>query len=307
MRSREPRVQAATTRRRPSAGPALGLAAELVEHVDARTAARRGGARAAPLWANTGPGRPPPSMPGASSGRANGREREQRPPGQHGVPAGAVEIQPRRRHRAVRHLAVARRQPAGLVVVGDHFQPGGQHLVGLVVEAARGARDIVEQRLHALVEQRHPVLHARVPPPVGDREVDRVVGGAGPEQLAPGGRGTGRPLSRSSDTSRHRPQGDAVSAARRCAGWRGRRRGCFRSCRRTGRGAPDRAAPDGKDVDDAAAHGVFARLHDGAGAAVAVGVEEARELVRIDAAVRPPARGWRRGRRAAAARAAPAR
>ncbi len=44
-------------------------------------------------------------------------------------------------------------------------------------------------------------------------------------------------------------------------------------------------SPAGKDVDDAAAHGVFARLHDRAGAAIAVGLQEARELLRLHGAV----------------------
>ena len=55
----------------PLAAPALGLAAQLIERV---------GARAAAPWKNTGPGRPPPSMPTAPSGLANGEKANSGPP-----------------------------------------------------------------------------------------------------------------------------------------------------------------------------------------------------------------------------------
>ena len=53
------------------AAPALGLRAQLVEHVGAGTAA---------AWKNTGPGRPPPSTPTAPSGLANGENANSGPP-----------------------------------------------------------------------------------------------------------------------------------------------------------------------------------------------------------------------------------
>ena len=158
------------------AGPALGLRAKLLEDVEADRAAA--GRRPAVAWAKIGPGPAAAIDPHRPVGPGERREREQRPAAEHRVPAGAVEIQPVRRQRPVRHLAVARDGAAGGVVVVDHLQPGGQHLLGLVVQADRGARQVVQQRLHALVEQRHPVLHAGMAAAVGDRLVHRVVGGA---------------------------------------------------------------------------------------------------------------------------------
>ena len=63
----------------------------------------------------------------------------------------------------------------------------------------------------------------------------------------------------------------------------------------------------GKDVDDAAAHGVFARLHDRAGAAIAAGFQEARELLGLHGAVGAQLQAGTAQTRPVAARAAPAR
>ena len=82
-RSREPRVQAATTIRRPSLRPAFGLAAQLVEHVDARAAAAQaalGEDRAGPAAAVDALGAVRPGERG---------EGQQRAEGQHLVPVGA--------------------------------------------------------------------------------------------------------------------------------------------------------------------------------------------------------------------------
>ena len=178
-RSREPRVQAATTMPPALAAPAFGLAAQLVEHVDA------------------GPPRAPGRRP-ARAGRRH-RRRPRRPAWRTGEnansgPPASIASQPARsrysrsggsgRYGTSPSRGTALR--AG-VVVGDHLQPRRQHLVGLVVEADRGAGQIVEQRLHPLVEQRHPVLHAGMPPPFGDRQIDRVLGRRLAEQLAPAG------------------------------------------------------------------------------------------------------------------------
>ena len=72
---------------------------------------------------------------------------------------------------------------------------------------------------------------------------------------------------------------------------------------------PDRLGlAGGEQVDDAAAHGEFARLHHRAGAAVAVALRESAPAPRaVDVAARRAASGWRLRRRRAAARAAPAR
>ena len=107
--------------------------------------------------------------------------------GQERGPGVAGEVEAVGGERAVRGLAVAREGAAGVVVVGDHFQAGGEDFVGLVVERNRGVREVVEQGFHGGVEQRGPVLHAGVAAAVGDGVVDRVRGGGLAEQVAPGG------------------------------------------------------------------------------------------------------------------------
>ena len=212
------------------------------------------------------------------------REGEQRAAGQHRVPAGAVEIQPVRRQRPVRHLAVARHQPARGVVVGDHLEPRRQHLVRLMVEADRGAGQVVEQRLHPLVEQRHPVLHAGMAPAVA-RSTDRS--GRRPP--------AGRTVSRQPERKRAIASGSSGTSetGRRIRRWRlsalrwvAGSKHADRLDRVAEQVEPHRIGLAGReDVDDAAAHGVFAGLHHRAGAAVAVGLQEAGELLRLHGAV----------------------
>ena len=152
------------------AGPALGLCPQLVERVAAR---RRG--RGTRLREH----RPRPAAAvdaDRSFWLGERAHREQRAARQHRVPLRLIEVEAFGRQRPVRHLALARRRLTGRIVVGDHLDAPAQRLLGLMVEADRCAGQIVEQGLHLGVEQRHPVLHAGMAPPLGDRQVDRVLG-----------------------------------------------------------------------------------------------------------------------------------
>ena len=257
----------------PLAVPTFDLAAQLIERV---------GARAGALEEHR-----PRSAAAIDADRAvrlgKGREGEQRAAGQHRVPAGLVEIQPIRRQWPVRHLAIARHQPARGVVVLDHLEPRRQHLVRLVVQADRGPGQVVEQRLHPLVEQGHPVLHAGMPPTVRDRQIDRVVGRRLAEGLPPS-RAEPRDRVRVERHLRDRPQDQTLALIGAALG------SGIEDADRLDRVAeqvePHRIRLAGReDVDDAAAHGVFAWLHHRAGAAVAVGLQEAGELLRLHGAV----------------------
>ena len=168
-------------------------------------------------------------------------------------------------------------------MVGDHLQPRGQHLVRLVIQADRGARQIVEQRLHPFVEQRHPVLHARMSAAVRDRQIDRILGRRLAEDVPPARAEAGDRI-RVERHFGHRPQGQALPAIGAALG------AGIEDADRFDRVAeqvePHRIGlAGGEDVDDAAAHGVFARLHHRAGAAIAVGFQEARQLLRLHRAV----------------------
>lgn len=105
---------------------------------------------------------------------------------EHSLEPGPVEIEQIRRQRPVRGLAVAWRTAPRFVMIGDHLEPRLKYLVGLVVERNRGQREIIEQCLEMIVEQRQPVLHARMAPSFGDRLVKRVGAGRVAEAFAPG-------------------------------------------------------------------------------------------------------------------------
>ena len=66
-------------------------------------------------------------------------------------------------------------------MVGDQLEALVDRLLGQMIEAHGHVRQIVEQRLQVLVEQRQPVLHAGIALAGADGLVERVVAGcAGP-------------------------------------------------------------------------------------------------------------------------------
>ena len=70
-------------------------------------------------------------------------------------------------------------------MVGDHFEARGQHVGPEIVEADRGVWQVVKQDLHRGMEQRRPMLDARVPPAIRHRKIERVLRRAGAERLPP--------------------------------------------------------------------------------------------------------------------------
>ena len=86
----------------------------------------------------------------------------------------AGQIQRLRRQRTIGGLAVG--GGPGVVGVGDHRQPLGFRLLDQVVDPdQRLVRQIVEQGLHPLVEQRQPVLHARPATALADGGIEGVL------------------------------------------------------------------------------------------------------------------------------------
>ncbi len=169
-------------------------------------------------------------------------------------------------------------------MVRHHLEARREHVFRLMVEADRGvAAKIVGQRLHAFMEQRHPMLHAGMPAAVADREVERIAGRLLPEQLAP----LGAEAADAGGVEEHlvdRPQHQPVQLGAAALG------GGVEAADALD-GVAEQVEPHrlalsrGEDVDDAAAHRILARLHDGAGAAVAVGLQEAGEVLDLDRAV----------------------
>src|SRR6185295_1785448 len=95
------------------------------------------------------------------------------------------EKQPLRRYRFVRgspELEGLEPLDARLVVILDQRQALADRLLGQMVEADGGARRVVEQRFEALVEQRQPVLHARIALAGADGLIQLILRGRRAEQ-----------------------------------------------------------------------------------------------------------------------------
>ena len=130
------------------------------------------------------------------------------------------------------------------------------------------------------MEQRQPMLHAGIAPALADRLVEPVVSGRRAE-----GRHIGLPeapdaLGRELDLA-HRHEVEGAQRAGRAL--RLRIEGADRFERVAEEVEAHRVRqPGGKEVDDAAAHGVFAGIAHGAGAQKAVRFEPRDELVGVD-------------------------
>ena len=81
-------------------------------------------------------------------------------------------------------------------MVGDLVEPLADRLVDEMVESDRHVRQMVEQRLQPVGEERQPVLHADIAAAFADRMIEQVVplGGAelGDIALAEAGDALGR-------------------------------------------------------------------------------------------------------------------
>ena len=200
------------------------------------------------------------------------------------APVLAREEHGGRRHRLVGRGAEGQgleALDAGLVVVRDQLQTLGHGLVGQVVEGHGGVADVVEQRLQALVEQRQPVLHAGIALAGADGLVEGVLAGGGAEGLD-----VGAAEALLGDLAEghlaHGHQGEALNDLARAL--RVGIEGLDVLQRVAEEVEPHGArAPRREEVEDAAAHGILAGLHDGAGALVAGEREPLGQLVHVEA------------------------
>ena len=164
-------------------------------------------------------------------------------------------------------------------MVGDHLKTRGQHLISLVIQADRGAGQIVQQGVHAIMEQRHPVLHARMAAAVGDGQINRIGSRILAEQVPPAGAEAGDAVF-AQRHFRNRPQDQFFPfAGASLAGGIEHLDGLDGVAEHIE--AYRFRLPGREDIHDPAAHGVFARLHHGAGAAITVGLQERRQHFRF--------------------------
>ncbi len=168
---------------------------------------------------------------------------------------------------------------AGIVIIGDLRETLARRVIGERVEDEGHARQIGEQRVEVVVEQRQPVLDAGMAPPLAHRLVERVV---------PRRRAEGRHIALAE--AAHGLGGELQFAHRHEV----ERAQLVRGALRLGIEGPDRferVAEEvetqrlrharGIEVDDAAAHRIFARVTHGAGAQEAVDLEPADERLHV--------------------------
>ena len=149
-----------------------------------------------------------------------------------------------------------------------------------MVEQDRPLRHVVEERLQPLVKHRQPVLDAGIAPAGGDRFVERIVAGHGAEGATVGATET---------SDRLRCQQDLADR------YEMQRADRFRAALRHGiepvHGLDDIAEEvephralgvGGEDIHDAAAHGIVAGFHHGAGAHEAVALQVAQQGLDIE-------------------------
>ena len=213
-----------------------------------------------------------------------GREPPHRPARQRLIPVARVHIELLRRQGAIGDCAPLRfrRLRARLIGVGDQVPTLATRRLDLIVQKhLRLIRQIVEQGVQAVVEQRQPLLHALTPRALADRRIQRIVSRR-PEQVqvsgaeARNGGGVQQGL-------RHRRQRHGLHLPRRtlCLGIKGADRFQF--------GAkhiqPHRLGEAGRiDVHHPAAHGELPAFRNGGGADIAVGGEIPLQRLNIQVA-----------------------
>ena len=207
--------------------------------------------------------------------------RERRQPRQRGFvqPLGPFvfgQIEPVRRQRLVDRAAAGmlHRLAPRLVIVGDLLEALARGVLALRLDRDRRAVEIVEQRVHPLLEQRQPVLHAGMAAAFADRLVQRIVALR---------RAEGRDIAHAEAADglgdqlefRDRHQIERAHVQQRALGFGVEGADRFQA-------VAEEIEPHGliepgrKQIEDAAAHGIFAGFAHGRGAVVAVVLQPRR-------------------------------
>jgi hypothetical protein len=185
------------------------------------------------------------------------------------LPVGLAEKQALRRNGMIKRRAeglALERLCAGIVMVGNLLEPLRPRVVDERIEADDRTRQIVEQSLEPVVEQRQPMLHALVLAPRRDRLVKRVLARHRAEQLHIALAEVATHLGRQRHLA-HRQK--LYLLAPRLGALRFRLEGPDRFEGVTEEVEAHRLTARRKEIEDAAAHGVLAGIDHRAGAPIA--------------------------------------
>ena len=158
-----------------------------------------------------------------------------------------------------------------VVIIGDLLETLARGVLALRLDRHRRAVEIIEQRVHPLLKQRQPVLHAGMAAAFADRLIQRIVAL---------GRAEGRDIAHAETADgfghqlefRNRNQIERAHVQKRALGLGIEGADRFQAVAEEIE--PDRLIEPGrKQIEDAAAHGIFAGFAHGRGAAVAVVLE----------------------------------
>ena len=231
---------------------------------------------------------------GRTLGRGIGRQVETaRRGGQHAVPVRLGQVQALRRDRVVDHAALAGARQgdvaAGGVVFLDLLPARGARGAGISVQGHDRLGRVRKQRIHAVMKQRQPMFHAGKGMAGGDRLVQRVLAPGRAEQLAITG-AEPRDGLRIQRQFAHRLERSGIRLAR----------GALADGIEQADGVhlvaeqvqPQGLRPAGREqVQQPAAHGVFARLHDLFGAHIAGAAQKAQQRLQVQALARADGKG----------------
>ena len=192
-----------------------------------------------------------------------------------------AEIQPFRRQRLVdRRDALLEGIAARIVIVGYLRKTLMRRVFGEVFKRDSGPREIIEQRLEPVVKQRQPMLHAGIAAAFAHRFIEQVVGRRRAEL---------RNVTRAKAADRlgdelelrHRHKVEPPELLFAALGLRVEDSYCFQ-------GVAEKVEADGHvharriKVEDAAAHGILARLPHGRGARKSVQLEPIDDPLHAD-------------------------
>ncbi len=210
-----------------------------------------------------------------------GRRQVHRTVGDDAVPFLDRQIQRARRQRTVA-AGLGHHRPLAIgEIVLDRFTPRRDRAIdAAIAQDDVAGRQMIEQGLQPLLEQRQPMLHARQAPPIAHRLIERVAGRIGAKLLAVAGT---EPLDallvEQGLARRHQRKG--------FGGADGALVGGIERPHRLDLVAeevePDRVRQAGGiEVEQAAAHRKFARVRNAVGTVIAIGGQQGDQLVALD-------------------------